>query len=228
MPKVPRRENVTTDTIETILGKHGVSWPIGWSGGLREHIARQTVEAQDPTQLESGRIKINREAWERFIKQSPKATRIEQASPMARPSREEVEDFEQDPEQTSKYLTKPPGQEKFGALGQPNMKDIATKKLGLNEQEQFLYQHHLDNYAKGGVPSAGGKTSSLLAITVGDKASGKTSVIPTIWDNKIVSQEQAIKNAEAAGWDKFPAYGSHEEAFNRYSQMHDYMDKDMQ
>jgi hypothetical protein len=226
MPKVPRRENVTSDTIETILGTHGVSWPIGWSGGLREEIARRTAEAQDPTQLESGRIKINKEAWERFIKQSPKATRIEQAPPMAKPTRKEVEEFQQDQEKVSKFLTKPEGKEEFGGLGQPNMKDIATKKMGLNEQEQFLYQHHLDNLAKGGVPSAGGKTSTILGITVGQD--DKTSVIPTVWDNKVVSPDQAIANADKVGWDKFPSYDSREEAFNRYSQMHDYMDKDMQ
>jgi hypothetical protein len=112
------------------------------------------------------------------------------------------------------------------ALGQGSMKGIATKQMGLNEQEQFLYQHHLDNLAKGGVSSAGGKTSSLLAITA--ESDGKTSIIPTVWDNKVVSKGQALKNADAVGWDKFPAYDSREEATDRYFKMHTYMDKDTQ
>jgi hypothetical protein len=216
--------------METILGTHGVSWPIGWSGGLREEIARQTAEAQDPTQLESGRIKINKEAWERFIKGSPKASRIEQAPPMAKPTRKEVEESREPTAADEAFLTKPPGPEKFGPLGQPNLKDVATKRLGLNEQEQFLYQHHLDNYAKGGVQSAGGtKTSSLLAITVGskDKSDPKTYVVPTIWDNKVLSKDEAIQRADDLGLEKFPSYDTREQANARYSQMHRYMDEDM-
>jgi hypothetical protein len=112
------------------------------------------------------------------------------------------------------------------ALGQGSMKGIATKEMGLNEQEQFLYQHHLDNLAKGGVKSKGGQTSTLLAVTVGE--GGKTSIVPTVWDGKIVSQDQALKNADAVGFDKFPSYGSREEALDRYSKMHDYMNRDTQ
>jgi hypothetical protein len=106
------------------------------------------------------------------------------------------------------------------------MKGIATKEMGLNEQEQFLYQHHLDNLAKGGVPSTSGKISTTLAITVGQD--DKTYVIPTVWNNKVVSKDQAIANADKAGFDKFPSYDSRDEATTRYFQMHDYMDKDTQ
>jgi hypothetical protein len=118
-------------------------------------------------------------------------------------------------------------QEAIQKMGpKPNMKDIATKEMGLNEQEQFLYQHHLDNYAKGGVKQPTGETSTIKNITV--ESDGKTFVIPTVWDNKIVSNDQAIKNADAAGFDKFPSYGSEEEANARYNAMHDYMEKDIQ
>jgi hypothetical protein len=128
------------------------------------------------------------------------------------------------------FETKPSEQEKFPAGAQPSMKGIATKEMNLNEQEQFLYQHHLDNYAKGGVQSAGGtKTSSLLAITVGskDKSDPKTYVVPTIWDNKILSKDEAIQRADDLGLEKFPSYDTREQANARYMQMHDYMDRDM-
>jgi hypothetical protein len=129
------------------------------------------------------------------------------------------------------FEAKPSEPEKFPAGMQPSMKGVATKEMGLNEQEQFLYQHHLDNYAKGGVQSAGGtKTSSLLAITVGskDKSDPKTYVVPTILDNKVLSKDEAIQRADDLGLDKFPSYDSREQANARYSQMHDYMDRDMQ
>jgi hypothetical protein len=128
------------------------------------------------------------------------------------------------------FEEKPSEPEKFPAGMQPSMKGIATKEMNLNEQEQFLYQHHLDNFAKGGVSSAGGtKTSSLLAITVGsaDKSDPKTYVVPTIWDNKVLSKDEAIQRADDLGLEKFPSYDSREQANARYSQMHRYMDEDM-
>jgi hypothetical protein len=76
------------------------------------------------------------------------------------------------------------------------------------------------------VKSKGGQTSTLLAVTVGE--GDKTSIVPTVWDGKVVSQDQALKNADAIGFDKFPSYDSREEALARYSKMHNYMDRDAQ
>jgi hypothetical protein len=193
---------------------------------LRQEIAKRTAEAEDPNQLYAGLPKlINREAWSRFIAQGQKSSRVEQAAPMAKPTQAQMESFEQDPEAVEKFLGKP-AKEQLPSWGQPNMKAVATKKLGLSDEEQFLYQHHLDNLAKGGVAAPGGKTSTILAQTV--ESDGKHYVIPTVWDNKIVSGDQATKNAQAIGFDKFPSYDSEVEAENRYMQMHDYMDKDTQ
>jgi hypothetical protein len=124
------------------------------------------------------------------------------------------------------YRTPPNEQQKFAPGERPNMKGIATEKLGLNEQEQYLYQHHLDNLEKGGVKQPGGFTSTIKDQTV--DVDGKIYIIPTIWNNKAVSSDQANKNAEAVGWDKFPSYSSQKEANDRYDDMHYYMNADIQ
>jgi hypothetical protein len=233
MPTVPKREDqsLVPETMKSILGTRGVGWPIGMKRTLREEIARQTEAAQDPPAI-SGFLRARPEAWQKFIKESPKASDAEERpKPTGKwPTPQVRQDVMAEHKRLDKaFMAKPepgPVSPMAQALGQGSMKGIATERLGLNEQEQFLYQHHLDNLAKGGVSSAGGKTSSLLAITVGQD--DKTSIIPTIWDNKIVSKDQAIANADKVGFDKFPSYDSREEAFNRYMKMHDYMDKDMQ
>lgn len=99
----------------------------------------------------------------------------------------------------------------------------ANQALKLTPQEKFLYEHHLSNLEKGGVAN-NGQTSSLLAMTIG--VDGKTYVIPSVWDNKILMPDAAIKRAEAAGLDKFPSYKNEREAKARYDKMHDYMEKD--
>jgi hypothetical protein len=112
-------------------------------------------------------------------------------------------------------------------LGTPNLKAQATKALDLNEQEQNLYQHHLDNLKKGGVPDPSGRggTSTILMQTF--EHEGKAYTIPTVWNNKLVSGDQAWDNAVAKGLNKFPSYSDETEAVNRYMQIHDYMEKDV-
>jgi GH24 family phage-related lysozyme (muramidase) len=108
----------------------------------------------------------------------------------------------------------------------------AHNALNLSPQEQALYQRHLDNLnGPGGVdnpPSAAspqGSRSSLFAGTY-DVSDGKTYVLPQVRDGKIVSPEEAFQAAKAEGLDKFPSYRSRQEADARYSQMHDFMNKD--
>lgn len=100
----------------------------------------------------------------------------------------------------------------------------ADAALDLTTQEKFLYQHHLDNLGKGGVKNPDGTTSSFLGITVG--VGDKTYVLPTVWNNKIVPNDEAIKNSEAAGLDKFPSYPTQPVAFDRYMAIHEYMNMD--
>ena len=47
-------------------------------------------------------------------------------------------------------------------------------------------------------------------------------------NGQILEGPDAIKPAEAVGWDKFPSYANHDAGEARYGQMHDFMDKDAQ
>ena len=111
------------------------------------------------------------------------------------------------------------------AYGGGSNLENASSELSLNDQERNLYNHHLANLAKGGVRNADGTTSTALATTVG--FGDKTYVIPTVWDNKIVSVDEAVKRARAKGIDSFPSYKTKEEANSRYMQMHKYMEGDI-
>lgn len=101
----------------------------------------------------------------------------------------------------------------------------ADKVLKFSDEERSLYQRHLTNlYGAGGVTNQDGSRSTLFATTA--EIDGKTYILPTVWNGKILSADDAVERARAEGLDKFPAYGSTEEAERRYSAMHRYMDKD--
>lgn len=109
--------------------------------------------------------------------------------------------------------------------------NAANAAMKMTPQEQQLYQLHLTNlYGPGGVDNPPtpenpqGSRSTLYQVTV--EVDGKTIVIPTVWNGKIVPPEQAIQLAQQYGLHKFPAYGSDAEAQARYDQMHSYMEKD--
>lgn len=112
-----------------------------------------------------------------------------------------------------------------GPWGTGNHKKDAMTNMNLSPQEQNLYDHHLENLRKGGVKNPDGSTSTVRNIT--SEIDGKHYVIPTVWNNQIVSPDQAMKNAEKAGIDKFPSYPTELEAEQRYMEMHDYMEKDI-
>jgi hypothetical protein len=101
----------------------------------------------------------------------------------------------------------------------------ANAQLKLTPQEQALYQRHLDNLTSaGGVNNPDGTRSTIKNITA--KVGGKTYVLPTVWDGKILPPDQAVQRARQEGLDKFPAYNSRQEAERRYQDMHSYMDRD--
>ena len=101
----------------------------------------------------------------------------------------------------------------------------ASESLDLNGRERKLYERHLKNlWGSGGVTGEMGNRSTLMATTVG--FGGRTYLIPTVWDGKILSDEQAILRAKREGLRNFPQYRSVEEAQARYSKIHDYMDMD--
>lgn len=101
----------------------------------------------------------------------------------------------------------------------------AQKELRLTPQEQDLYKRHLTNlWTPGGVDNPDGSRSTLYQAVV--EGPGGFHSVPTVWDGAIVSPEEAARRAAKIGWDKFPAYKTPDEADARYSQMHDYMDRD--
>ena len=88
-----------------------------------------------------------------------------------------------------------------------------------------MYQHHFNNLRKGGVRQRDGKISTYLGIGVG--IDGRYYMLPTVWDNKIVSEKEAIRRAHKAGIENFPSYANQEEGETRYKQLHDFMSMDM-
>ena len=122
----------------------------------------------------------------------------------------------------------PPAAAPQGA--QPASPDLTNFKaadaaMKMTPQEQALYQMHLANlHGPGGVDNPDGSRSTLYQITV--QVGDKTYVLPTVWGGKIVSPDQAIQLAKQYGLDKFPVYGSDQEAEQRYQQMHNYMEQD--
>lgn len=101
----------------------------------------------------------------------------------------------------------------------------ASTDLGLTPQEQGLYQRHLTNLTgSGGVDNPNGSRSTLYQAVV--EHEGKFYNIPTVWDGKILNTDQAVGRVRGEGWDKFPSYGSAEDAEARYTKMHGYMERD--
>ena len=104
--------------------------------------------------------------------------------------------------------------------------NAANRDMGLTPQEQALYQRHLTNLTgPGGVDNANGSRSTLYQTSV-EGPGGRTYNIPTVWDGKILPPAEAIRRVAEIGWDKFPSYGSEDEAEARYQQMHNYMERD--
>lgn len=107
----------------------------------------------------------------------------------------------------------------------PTSFEKAKADLKLTPQEEALYQRHLTNLTgPGGVDNPDGSRSTLFQTSF--ERGGKTYNVPTVWDGKILKPDDAIKRAEREGLDKFPSYGSEDEAEARYGKMHDYMDQD--
>jgi hypothetical protein len=91
-------------------------------------------------------------------------------------------------------------------------------------EEQFMIAHHRNNLNMGGVPNEG-KTSTYLGSTF--EVDGRHYMLPTVWDNKIVSPKEAMRRAREVGLHKFPSYPSVEEANRRYFDvLHPFMEQD--
>jgi hypothetical protein len=95
-------------------------------------------------------------------------------------------------------------------------------------QEQNLVEHHLDNlYGSGKVISPAGDVSTVLqAVTTKPPNGSRYYNIPTVWDGKALTVDEASERAAKAGWDKWPSYATPEQADLRYEWMHGLMEKD--
>ena len=112
-------------------------------------------------------------------------------------------------------------------VAQASNMGAADTAMKLTPQEKFLYERHLKNVTGGGgFTNADGSRSTLKQTTVG--VDGKTYSIPTVYDGKEVSADEAFKRAKDIGLDKFPSYSSPAEAQKRYDEMHKYMERDIQ
>jgi hypothetical protein len=99
------------------------------------------------------------------------------------------------------------------------------KQLKLSQQERSLYSRHLENMTgAGGVNNPNGSRSTVSAIYA--NLNGKAYVLPTVYDGKKLSENDAIAKAKKVGLDKFPSYANEKEADARYRKMYSFMEKD--
>jgi hypothetical protein len=97
----------------------------------------------------------------------------------------------------------------------------------LTPQEQNLVQHHLDNlYGPGKVISPSGDDVSTVLQAVVDGPGGRYYNIPTVWDGKALTVDEATERAAKAGWDKWPSYATPQQADLRYEWMHGALERD--
>jgi hypothetical protein len=115
-----------------------------------------------------------------------------------------------------------PGQQPILRSGVPS--SVTTPEL--TPQEKNLVQHHLNNlYGPGKVISPEGNVSSVLQAVV-DGPGGRYYNIPTVWDGKALTVDEASERAAKVGWDKWPSYATPEQADLRYEWMHESLAKD--
>lgn len=101
----------------------------------------------------------------------------------------------------------------------------ADSALNLSPEEKFLYNTHLQNLnGTGKIVHPDGSISSLLQMSF--ESGGKIYNIPTVWGGKQLDPSDAIRAAEKVGLNKFPSYGTEDDAESRYEAMHQYLEKD--
>lgn len=69
--------------------------------------------------------------------------------------------------------------------------------------EDYLYQHHLQELARGGVHNQDGSISTIYGMTAGDP-SGRSRMLPTVWGGQILNPDAAYARAQAQGLWRFP------------------------
>lgn len=89
-------------------------------------------------------------------------------------------------------------------------------------QERYLYQHHLGNFRRGGVPQPTGQISTYLSH--GIELDGRYYILPGVWEGEIIDDDdEIIRRSRKAGIENFPSYANEQEGEARYQQLHDFM-----
>lgn len=91
-------------------------------------------------------------------------------------------------------------------------------------QEQYLRDWSRQNGAMPEAKNPDGTNSSLLAFT--RTFDDKTYILPSIWNGARLSTEDATNRAMEHGLEKFPSYGSVNEAEARYKTIHGILEQD--
>lgn len=97
--------------------------------------------------------------------------------------------------------------------------DAANEQLKLTPQEQGLYYRHLKSVW--GAPGA-----QAPMIEMAPNVDGKTYVLPAAHEGKALTAELALERAKAEGLERFPAYGSSDEAARRLADLKRFMERD--
>jgi hypothetical protein len=94
--------------------------------------------------------------------------------------------------------------------------------------EQHLWDHHLFNFrnvGSGGTKNPDGSISTVRNLVT--SVDGRHYVIPTVWNGKILSNQEAVARAKQKGWDYWPSYSTLAEADAAYDKMHSVMEYGM-
>jgi hypothetical protein len=107
-------------------------------------------------------------------------------------------------------------------LGQPQFPEPA----GLSPQETALLQYSRDNMLSGNVIEKDGDLTSVY-ITGVTGPDGRIYNVPGYADGKMLTDEEALVRANAAGLDKYPSYATGTEADRAAEKVHRFIDKDI-
>lgn len=86
------------------------------------------------------------------------------------------------------------------------------------DPRDFLYSHHANELARGGVANTDGSISTVYGMTVPDE-SGRQRMVPTVWDGQILPPDAAYRRAQMQGLWRYP--GSFSPTRTLYNYMND-------
>src|SRR5262245_60219956 len=98
------------------------------------------------------------------------------------------------------------------------MSDDPLVRALMDKQSDFMWRHHAQALAAGGVPNPGGGSSTYFGMT-GPDESGRNRMLPTVWGGQILNPDDAYARARAQGLWHYP--GSFSPTRTLYNYMND-------